>query len=358
MAGFSNPDELFTPQTDGEFRPRQSGTGHTQQVLGIVNEIDTIVASPDHGSRFDVFLSRHLPLSRSLAARLIEKGDVLVDEVCRRPSFKVKEGMRVHGVYELSPGEVKLVACDIPLTILYEDEWIVVVDKPSGLVVHPGAGNADRTLVHALLARYPEIADVGDSSRPGIVHRLDKLTSGVMVAARNCEAYEALARAFKTHEHRREYLAVCYGSLPQDKGVIETFMQRNPRDRTRMTSRVNEGRKAITRYQVVRQWGAFTLLRLSLETGRTHQIRVHLSDLGHPVAGDAQYGGRKRAGAVADQVLRSYVKGLTRQMLHAALLGITHPGTGAHLEFTSEMPDDMQALIAMLDEREKGESQV
>jgi len=320
-----------------------------------VIELDTIVEPQDHGSRLDVFLSRHLTLSRSLAARLIEKGDILVDEVSRRPSFKVKEGMRVHGKFEHSTGEVKLVACDIALTILYEDEWIVVVDKPAGLVVHPGAGNADRTLVHALLARYPDIADVGDPSRPGIVHRLDKLTSGVMVAARNNEAYEALTRAFKTHEHRREYLAVCYGSLPQDKGVIETFMQRNPKDRTRMTSRVNEGRKAVTRYQVVRQWEAFTLLRLSLETGRTHQIRVHLSDLGHPVAGDAQYGGRKRAGSIADQVLRAYIKGLSRQMLHAALLGITHPGNGAPMVFTSEMPDDMQALIALLDERGKSE---
>jgi 23S rRNA pseudouridine1911/1915/1917 synthase len=321
----------------------------------VEEKIDLSVSLRDRGVRLDVFLSRHLSLSRSYAARLIEDGNVVVDGEQKRPAFKVKPRMRVHGSLKRSEEGSSLQPCEIPLEILYEDEWIVVIKKPAGLVVHPGAGNADRTLVHALLARYPDIAGVGDPSRPGIVHRLDKLTSGVMVAAKNSQAHAALSRAFKAHEHLREYLAISYGHMPQDHGSIESCMQRHPRDRKRMTSKTKEGRMAITRYQVIRQWKAFSLLRLSLETGRTHQIRVHLSDLGHPVAGDAQYGGRKRAGAIADTVLRAYIKGLDWQMLHAAKLGITHPGTGTWMEFKADMPEDMQALIRLLDERKKSE---
>ena len=319
-------------------------------------KIDITVALDESGVRLDVLLSHRLSLSRSFAAKIIESGDVMVDGKARRPAFKVKAGMRLYGACKRSDGEGPLLPCEIALTILYEDDWIVVIDKPAGLVVHPGAGNVDCTLVHALIARYPDIGDVGEPTRPGIVHRLDKLTSGVMVVARSNEAYEALSRAFKAHEHKREYLAICYGHMPQDKGRIETYMQRNPKDRKRMTSRVHEGRKAVTDYQVIRQWNAFSLLRLSLLTGRTHQIRVHLSDLGHPVAGDVQYGGRRRVGAIADEILRSYIKGLTRQMLHALTLGITHPGSGRWMEFRSEMPEDMKAFIAMLDAREASEA--
>jgi 23S rRNA pseudouridine1911/1915/1917 synthase len=318
----------------------------------VEEKIDIIVDQKDSGTRLDVFLTHHLSLSRSAAARIIESGLVLVDGKMRRPAFKVKAGMRVYGAFERAASEATLLPWEISLKVIFEDEWIIVIDKPAGLVVHPGAGNADCTLIHALFARYPEIKDVGESARPGIVHRLDKLTSGVMVVARNNEAHAALSHAFKVHEQRREYLAICYGHMSQEQGSIETYMQRHPKDRKRMTSRVKNGRKAVTHYQVIRQWKAFSLLSLRLETGRTHQIRVHLSDLGHPVAGDAQYGGRRRAGVIADKILRSYIKNLTRQMLHAAMLGIIHPGTGRWMEFKAEMPEDMKALIAVLDERE------
>jgi len=322
----------------------------------VEEKVDITAGWQDSNSRLDVFLARHLGISRSFAARLIDDGCILVDGAAKRSSYKIKAHSRVHGTYSREEPDLPMHPCDIPLAILYEDESIIVIDKPAGLVVHPGAGNREKTLVHALLSKYPEIAGVGERSRPGVVHRLDKLTSGVMVAARTDTAYTALSLAFKTHEHVREYMAVCHGHMPQEQGSIETFMQRHPKDRKRMTSKVKEGRKAVTRYQVLREWKEFSLLRLSLETGRTHQIRVHLSDLGHPVAGDAQYGGRKRAGSIQDKKLGTYIRSLQRQMLHASMLGITHPVTGEWMEFRAEMPDDMKGLISVLNEKEKDDN--
>lgn len=312
-------------------------------------KIDLIAGAHDTAIRLDVFISRHLGLSRSQAAGLVERGRILVAGTGRRPSFRLKPGMRVHGAWEREEGTRALPATEIPLDIVHEDDWIVVINKPAGMTVHPGAGTAGDTLVNALLARYPEIVSVGDPGRPGIVHRLDKLTSGVMVVARTGSAHDVLSAAFKAHEHMRRYLAVCHGRMPRKEGTIETFMQRNPKDRKRMTSRSGQGRRAVTHWEVVAEWREFSLLRLSLETGRTHQIRVHLSDAGHPVAGDPVYGGRRRANAVADARLRTYVKGLGRQMLHAAVLGIRHPGTGAYMEFTCDLPGDMKAFMAVLD---------
>jgi 23S rRNA pseudouridine1911/1915/1917 synthase len=317
----------------------------------VEEKIDFIVTPQDSGNRLDVVVTRHSGMSRSFAVKLIEEGSVLVDGSMKRPSFKVKTGMHLSGAFDNRDAVSTLVPCELPLEVLYEDDWIVIINKPAGLVVHPGAGNIGQTLVNALLARYPDIAGVGDPARPGIVHRLDKLTSGVMVAARRNESYASLSRAFKAHAHTREYLAICYGRMPEEQGIIETYMQRHPKDRKRMTSRAGEGRKAVTRYQVVRQWKEFSLLRLRLETGRTHQIRVHLSDMGHPVAGDAQYGGRRRTVSIRDKTVKSCMQALTRQMLHAAVLGITHPGTGEWMEFKAEMPEDMQELIKVLEER-------
>ena len=319
----------------------------------MVEAIELTASGNDAGARLDVFLSLHLPISRSLAARIVEEGRVLVDGRAAKPSFRLKEGMRVSGTYHVPGDNVPLLSCDIPLDIVYEDQWIVVINKPAGLTVHPGAGNARFTLVNALLARYPEMRDAGDPERPGIVHRLDKLTSGVMVVARSSNVHAVLSAAFKTHEHLREYLAICYGHMPHEQGTIETFILRNPKDRKKMTSRADRGRKAITRWKVIRQWKGFSLLRLTLETGRTHQIRVHLYDRGHPVVGDVQYGGRKRAFGISDPDLRSRVKTLGRQMLHAATLGIIHPITGRYMEFESDMPRDMKELIEILDEKER-----
>ncbi len=316
-------------------------------------KVEAAVGMADAGMRLDVFVARQAGISRSAAARRIGTGAVLVDGIPRKPSFTLRPGMRVHGTWVEESREQSPAACDIGLSILHEDPWIALIDKPAGLVVHPGAGNAAHTLVSALLARYPAIRDVGDPARPGIVHRLDKLTSGVMVVALTADAHAALSAAFKAHRHTREYLAVCHGHLRGASGTIETFMQRNPRDRKRMTSRAGQGRRAVTHWEVLRMWKDFSLVRLRLETGRTHQIRVHLSEQGNPIAGDPVYGGRKRARTLADPVLRQAVSGLGRQMLHACLLGITHPATGESIEFTSPLPADMEAFIAVLDSHDQ-----
>lgn len=302
----------------------------------------------DQGQRLDVVLARHAGLTRSAATRLIDAARCLVDGHVRKPAFTIQAGMRIQ--WTPLPAVVsRLVPCEIPLRILYEDAAIVVIDKPAGLVVHPGAGNREGTLVHALIARYPDLAGVGSAERPGIVHRLDKLTSGVMVVARTQTAYYALAEAFKAHAHTRVYLCLCYGHMPASSGRIATLLNRHPVDRTRMSSKVKAGREAVTNWEVVREWPGFSLLRLTLETGRTHQIRVHLSDLGHPIVGDAEYGGRKRAHSIKDPALRKDILSVERQMLHAHILGLKHPATGVGLEFTSDLPADMQALVAVLD---------
>jgi 23S rRNA pseudouridine1911/1915/1917 synthase len=318
----------------------------------VEKKIDLAVDLKEINSRLDVFLARRLGVSRSFAARLVDNGHVLVDGERKRPSLKLKMDSRISVAYEAQEQDLSIRPCSQPLDILYQDECMVVLNKPAGLVVHPGAGNTDRTLVHALLALYPEISGVGEAARPGVVHRLDKLTSGVMVVARNRDAHAALSLAFKAHAQAREYLAVCYGHLPEMRGSIVTFMKRHPGDRKRMTSRAEEGRRAVTHYQVLREWRDFSLVQLRLETGRTHQIRVHLSDMGHPVAGDAQYGGKRRANTIRDREVMTHIQGLQRQMLHASLLGLRHPATGEWMEFKAEMPHDMKELIELLDERE------
>lgn len=309
------------------------------------------IPADDKGDRLDIVLARHAGMTRSSAARLIDEGRVLVDGRIRKPSFKVGAGMSLSWSPPEHPPSV-LEPSALDLTILYEDEWIIVVDKPAGLVVHPGAGNTRETLVNALIARYPDMSAVGSLERPGIVHRLDKLTSGVMVAARNRDAYYSLADSFKTHAHLRIYLAVCFGRMPMDAGRIATLINRHPVDRKRMTSKVKSGREAVTNWQVERAWTEVSFLRLRLETGRTHQIRVHLSDMGHPIVGDAQYGGTKRAHALRDPVLRGYIRTIERQMLHAHILGIRHPATQEYMEFVSPLPRDMRSLLEQLDARD------
>ena len=209
--------------------------------------------------------------------------------------------------------------------------------------------------MNALVARYPDLAGVGSRERPGIVHRLDKLTSGVMVVARCEESYRELVEAFKVHRHTRIYTSICHGHLPQPSGRIETLMGRNPRERTRMSARVPKGRLAVTHWEVQRVWPGFSLVELRLETGRTHQIRVHLAEMACPVVADSVYGGRGRIRTIRDEVVRERAGHLGRQMLHASLLGMRHPARGELMEFHAPLPDDMAAFIAVLDERLGGE---
>jgi len=315
----------------------------------VEEKIDLRAEDRDKGTRLDIFISSKLGITRSFANRLISDGHVLIDSVRPKPALKLKPSMVIHVHIPDVDLSVSIEPQDIPISIIYEDDYILVIDKPAGIVVHPGAGNSRNTLANAVLAHVPEIAGVGSLKRPGIVHRLDKMTSGVMVIAKTQEVYLSLSHSFKLHEHLRKYYAICYGHMPEDKGTIHTLLNRHPKDRKKMTSKATRGREAITHWEVVRTWNDFSLLDLRLETGRTHQIRVHLHDMERPIVGDMIYGSRKRSNSIKDSRLRTYIKSVGRQMLHAHTLGLTHPKYAKWMEFTSRMPDDMEALVDVLD---------
>ncbi|HEY6007046.1 MAG TPA: RluA family pseudouridine synthase, partial [Geobacteraceae bacterium] len=291
-------------------------------------------------------------LTRSTVQRLIESGDVVVAGTIAKPSLKLKGGERiVVSVPPPQPAEAQ--AEDIPLDILYEDDDLVVVNKPPGMVVHPGAGNSTGTLVNALLGHCTDLSGVGGELRPGIVHRIDKDTSGVLVVAKHDRAHLALARQFKEHSCKRVYLALVYGSPRTDTGRVESAIGRHPQDRKRMSGTARHGKHAVTHWRVLGRFGEVTLLRLRLETGRTHQIRVHLSELGHPLVGDSLYGGAGRLKNVRDPKLRQLIGELGRQALHAKTLGFVHPVSGAYLEFDTELPADIARLLAYLETQGK-----
>ena len=276
-------------------------------------------------------------LSRSQVKRLIEEGDLLVDGRQVRPSQRLKAGQTIT-VFIPPPPPSDIVPQDIPIDVVFEDEHLMVVMKPSGLVVHPAAGNPDGTLVNALM-HHRGIA-CGDPGRPGIVHRLDKDTSGLMLVAKTDHAHTALARMIAERHVTREYLALVTGS-PDAEGEIRTPYGRSPRDRKRFTARIQGDVRAATRYRVETRFGsgAAALVRCVLETGRTHQIRVHLSESGWPLLGDPIYGCLPKKGP-----LRDIAEAAPRTMLHATHLELTHPETGSWLEFTREPPDDFRQI--------------
>ncbi|QGG97081.1 RluA family pseudouridine synthase [Actinomarinicola tropica] len=279
-------------------------------------------------------------VTRSEASSILADGGVLVDgHEVTKGSIKVREGQRVRIVLPDVP-EGPLVAPDasIDLRVVHEDDDVVVIDKPAGLVVHPGAGNLDGTLVNALVARYPEIVDVGEPERPGIVHRIDKGTSGLLAVARTPRAYDALVAALSAHDVEREYLALVWGRPEATHGVVDAAIGRSGRDPTRMAVS-NRGRHARTHYEVVRTFDnpvPLALVRCRLETGRTHQIRVHMAAIGHPVVGDDRYGGARSPVPV------------DRPFLHAARLSFAHPVTGEPVEATSPLPADLEAVLGTL----------
>jgi 23S rRNA pseudouridine1911/1915/1917 synthase len=286
-----------------------------------------IQVGPEHaGERLDVLLGEHVG-SRSAAAKLIERGLVTVDAAARPKRFKVPEG----AVVDWPQPEVHApepVPDDVPFGVVYEDEHLLVVDKPAGVVVHPAKGHRHGTLAQALAGT----AAGGEDGRAGIVHRLDRDTSGLLVVARSEEAHRRLKEALQQREITREYLALVLGRPPARSGTIDAPIGRDRRHRTRMSTETDEPREARTHFAVERALPETTLLRVTLETGRTHQIRVHLQAIGHPVAGDPDYGG---AGAL----------GLERQFLHAARLAFPHPFTGAPVDVTSALPDDLQGVL-------------
>ncbi len=308
--------------------------------------------------RLDHFLSEQMPeLSRSQLKRLIDEGKVSLDEGPTRAGTRLKGGeVLVVTIPPAAPSEAQ--AEDIPLVVLYEDPHLIVIDKPAGLVVHPAAGHASGTLVNALLHHCGDLSGVGGELRPGIVHRLDKETSGVLVAAKDDVAHRHLSAQFKAHSISRRYLALVYGLVPKEAGVVDRPIGRHPSDRKRMSGQARVGRRAVTRWKVLRRYDLdrLTLVELTLETGRTHQIRVHFSEMNHPLVGDPVYGGANRSGSLSDAWLRSRVRAMGRQFLHARLLGLVHPLSGEYMEFGSPLPQELQALLDHLDAKSAPQS--
>jgi 23S rRNA pseudouridine1911/1915/1917 synthase len=296
------------------------------------------------GLRLDQALARALPqYSRARLQSWIEAGAVRIDGQVPRARDKVHGGERVRIEARLEP-ETQVAAEALPVDVIHKDRGIFVINKPAGLVVHPGAGNASRTLQNALLALDPKLAVV---PRAGLVHRLDKDTSGLMVVARTPEAHAALVAALAEREIERAYLAICLGVMTGG-GTVDEPIGRHRTQRTRMAVR-SDGRDAVTHYRVLKRFRGHTLVRAQLETGRTHQIRVHLAHIGYPLVGDPVYGGRRRIPRGASEPLIAALDSFKRQALHATRLALEHPLTGKPLEWEVPPPEDMTALLAALE---------
>jgi 23S rRNA pseudouridine1911/1915/1917 synthase len=310
---------------------------------------DFPVAAEEAGVRLDQFLVAKLAdISRARVQQLIEQELVLVDGKAGKASLRLRGGeeIRVLGPAKVEP--LRAIAQDIPLDIVYEDGDLAVINKAAGMMVHAGAGATEDarnrgTLVNALLHRFGQLSDVGGELRPGIVHRLDKETSGLIVVAKNDEAHRKLAAQFAKREVKKTYLALVHGRVTAERGTIRKSISRDSVRRVRMTTRREGGREAITHYRVERRidsaFGEFTLLEVKIDTGRTHQIRVHLASIGHPVVGDTVYG------APAQVKSRTGTLALERNFLHAAALELQHPRTGEKLAFARELPVELQEFL-------------
>jgi 23S rRNA pseudouridine1911/1915/1917 synthase len=321
------------------------------------------VDSEDSGQRLDQYLASHLSdVSRARVQQLIECGNVLVNSARAKASLRLRGNERISLTGPPRPAPLRAMAEEIPLDIVYEDDDLAIINKPAGMMVHAGAGATDDarnrgTLVNALLHHFRTLSGVGGELRPGIVHRLDRATSGLMVVAKNDEAHRRLARQFSGREVHKTYLALVHGWPKKDRGTIQSAISRDAQQRTRMTTRRLGGRDAITHYAVTRKidspYGKFALLELKIETGRTHQIRVHMSSLGHPVVGDTLYGAARELRAQTNKKRAPGAPAalaLERNFLHSAELELAHPRTGAPLRFSRGLPTEFASLLTKLEQ--------
>jgi 23S rRNA pseudouridine1911/1915/1917 synthase len=336
-----------------------------------MTELRTIEAPAEaKGQRLDLFLAAQLEgVSRSRVQMLIDQGDVLVDGIREKASLKLRGDERIDLTGEPRPVPLKATAEEIPLDVIYEDEDLAVINKPAGMMVHAGSGQNDDarsrgTLVNALLFRFKKLSATGGELRPGIVHRLDKETSGLIVVAKNDRVHTALGEMFSSRQIKKTYLALVQGDLVRAKGTINSSVGRDPQRRTRMmTNPPGEARTAVSHYEVVRRlanrFGKFALIRVRIETGRTHQIRVHMASIGHPVVGDTLYGG---SGHLTDQVAAQAAPSkaarrnaeperlrLGRNFLHSTQLEFIHPRTGKLLQLEAPLPADLEAFLSQLE---------
>ena len=300
------------------------------------------------GTRLDSFLaSRIETISRTRLQRAIEDGDVLVNNRIVKASYRLRPADQIE-IDLPEPAPVELLAEPIPLNIVYEDVDLVVVDKPAGIVVHPGAGIESGTLANALVYHFNELSGVAGRIRPGIVHRIDRETSGLLVVAKNDLAHEKLSDQFRDRRVFKMYIALVYGQMSRERGEVEANIGRSPNNRTRMAVlKAGAGRPAHTIFQVDRRFQELTLLSVEIKSGRTHQIRVHLSHIGHPVVGDTAYG-QGRENTVQDVMTRQRIKSLGRHFLHAARLAFEHPTSHERMEFSSTLPPELESLLKVL----------
>ncbi|MGE7826263.1 RluA family pseudouridine synthase [Paenibacillus sp. NPDC093718] len=287
-------------------------------------------------TRIDKYITENLgeDVSRSQVQLWITDGHVIVNEGPVKSNYKVSQGDRI--LLKIpEPLAVEIIPEDIPLEIAYEDADVIVVNKPRGMVVHPAPGHSSGTLVNALMFHCKDLSGINGELRPGIVHRIDKDTTGLIMAAKNDKAHASLAAQLKDHSVNRRYLALVHGNISHDQGTIDAPIGRDVQDRKLYTVTDRNSKHAVTHFTVVERFGDYSLLELKLETGRTHQIRVHMKYIGHPLVGDPVYGKSKG------------IK-LNGQALHAAILGFVHPSTGEYMEFSAPMPDDMEELLTIL----------
>ncbi len=296
------------------------------------------------GMRLDVFMSERGDFTRSAAQKLLEDGNVTVNGKSETKKYKIKSGDEVQVVIP-EPRVVDAVPQDIPLDIVYEDDDIIVVNKPQGMVVHPAAGNMDGTLVNALMYHTKgNLSAINGVIRPGIVHRIDKDTSGILVVAKNDKAHLSLSEQIKEHSMTREYYCLIVGGVKEDEFTVDKPIGRDPRDRKKMLAGVRDGRYAVTHFYVKKRYQGYTLLKCVLETGRTHQIRAHLKSVGKSIVGDPVYGLKKDRLAEKNKI--------SGQLLHAKKLGFVHPATGKYVEFDSELPDYFVCILHKLEAME------